>query len=101
MGNWFPTNDKEFAKRMFKAFMKAFFVQALITVVAIVFTDKGEQVTSLFIALIPVYSLVFGAVIAKSGVENVYKGKTASTSVTLTTGGSVDSKATTKPPSNG
>lgn len=73
---WPDTSDKEFSKRVCKAFMKAFFLHTFLTLFCIVlFPDLGDSLTIFFETSLPVYMVVFGAVIAKSGVENVFKGK--------------------------
>ena len=56
--------------------MKAFFLHTFLTLFCIVlFPDLGDSLTIFFETSLPVYMVVFGAVIAKSGVENVFKGK--------------------------
>lgn len=73
---WPDTSDKEFSKRVCKAFMKAFFLHTFLILFCIVlFPDLGESLTIFFETSLPVYMVVFGTVIAKSGVENVFKGK--------------------------
>lgn len=78
---WPKTSDKEFSKRVCRTFMFGYFIQTLITLVIIVLdAPKGEIAINFFSVCQPAYMLVFGAVIAKSGVENVFKGKANSTS---------------------
>ena len=74
--SWPDTSDKEFSKRVCKAFMKAFFLHTFLTLSCIVlFPGSADSLTIFFETSLPVYMVVFGAVIAKSGVENVFKGK--------------------------
>ena len=79
---WPRTSDKEFSKRVCTKFMWAYFLHIALTL-GVVWLGRAYpgahtlagDVLDLFGASQPVYMLVFGAVIAKSGVENVYKGK--------------------------
>lgn len=84
---WPATNDKEFSKRMFKRFMVAFFIHIVLTLAAEFYLMLSGlaygQPTTILVSCIPVYSASFLGVITKSGVENVYKGKTDAASVTI------------------
>ena len=84
---WPATSDREFTKRMFKKFMWAFFIHVLITVASEVYLVASGmaygQPTAILIACIPVYSAIFLGVITKSGVENVYKGKSETATVVI------------------
>lgn len=78
MAQWPKTSDKEFSKRVCRTFMWAYFIQILVTLGMIFFIDDyaSTLLIDIFRASNPAYMLVFGAVIAKSGVENIAKGKT-------------------------
>ena len=82
VSSWPGTSDKEFSKRVCKAFMKAFFLHTFLTLSCIVlFSDLADSLTIFFETSLPVYMVVFGAVIAKSGVENVFKGKACTNAI--------------------
>ena len=77
---WPKTSDKEFSKRVCRTFMFGYFIQSIVTLAIIVFdAPQGETAITFFSVCQPAYMLVFGAVIAKSGVENVFKGKATTT----------------------
>lgn len=102
--SWPQTSDREFSKRMFKRFMWAFFIHVFLTLASEVcmkaFGFEYGQPTTILITCIPVYTAVFMAVIAKSGVENVYKGKTAAGD-SVTVGKSANTKIVNQVVENG
>jgi len=92
--HWFVSSDKEWSKRMTGRVEKVFYLHTLLTLVVettLAFCGMVVgQATSILLSCIPVYSAVLLGMLAKSGVENVYKGKTEMTSIET-------GKATTKP----
>lgn len=78
---WPKTSDKEFSKRMFIIFMWGFFAHITVTIIVETFFCSAGAAREVFEISVSVYMTIFAAVIVKGGVENVFKGKSACSSV--------------------